>query len=330
MVSDLVHVPAAERDRTLAAERALGIGTERQPFLWRELEPQPGRWRFAAYDAFVASAARAGIAVMPILVDPPGWASTQPRLAGSGHMGPPADDAVFAAFARRLVGRYGPRGAFWAAHPALPGMPVHSWQIWNEPNLPAYWEPRADARAYARLLAATAGAIHRGDPHAEVVGAGIPNSNQGIPFTTYVASLLRAGAARSFDSFAIHPYAADADATLTAVTAARRMLDDAGAGSAGLWVTELGWASGGPPSPFTKSPAGQARALADSLRALGRARTALKLRGVVIFNWRDIALAPGAHDFWGFHTGLETAAGMPKPAYGAVRAALADLGLGRG
>jgi len=50
---------------------------------------------------------------------------------------PPKD---FDAFARRMV-LLAKRYPF-----------VRYWQIWNEPNIPSFWRPRADPQAYARLV----------------------------------------------------------------------------------------------------------------------------------------------------------------------------------
>jgi hypothetical protein len=81
-----------------------------------------------------------------------------------------------------------------------------------------------------------------------------------------------------------------------------------------IWVTELGWASGGPSSPFTVDPQRQAQLITRSLRALAARREGLRLRGVVYFNWRDLPRAPGGQDYFALHSGLLDRQGAPKPA----------------
>ena len=45
----------------------------------------------------------------------------------------------------------------------------------------------------------------------------------------------------------------------------------------GLWITEIGWASGGPPSSFRAGSRGQASLVGRLLGGLGRERTRLGL-----------------------------------------------------
>jgi exo-beta-1,3-glucanase (GH17 family) len=146
------------------------------------------------------------------------------------------------------------------------------------------------------------------------VSAGIPQTRIGIPFDRYTDDLLRAGAASSFDVFAIHPYARDATDVVAAVAHARRLLDRHG-DRAPIWVSEVGWASGGPPSDFTVGPQGQAQRIYTTLVALAARRRDLRLRGVVYAGWKDGPGYQGVSDFWGLHTGLLAIAGTPKPAY---------------
>ena len=92
-----------------------------------------------------------------------------------------------------------------------------------------------------------------------------------------------------------------------------------------VWITELGWASDGPPSEFTVGGAGQATHVEDALRALAGARARLGLRGVIYFGWRDGLPYEGGRDFWGLHTGLLDLRGRPKPALASFEAAVRGL-----
>src|SRR5213076_3416225 len=125
--------------------------------------------------------------------------------------------------------------------------------------------------------------------------------------------LYRAGAKGSFDALAIHPYARDTAGVLAAILQARRIMDRHGDRSP-IWVTEVGWASAGPPSDFTVGPRGQAERIGATLLGLAAQRRQLGLRGIVYFGLRDIPVYAGGKDFWGLHTGLLTRSGAPKPA----------------
>jgi hypothetical protein len=130
--------------------------------------------------------------------------------------------------------------------------------------------------------------------------------------------MYRAGAKGTFDALAIHPYARDTAGVVAAIAQARRIMDSHG-DHAPIWVTEVGWASGGPPSDFTAGPLGQARLVRSTLRTLAAQRAVLGLRGLVYFGLRDSPVYPGGHDFWGLHTGLLRLGGARKPAFAAFK-----------
>ncbi|HEY2637493.1 MAG TPA: hypothetical protein VGI54_08915, partial [Solirubrobacteraceae bacterium] len=113
----------------------------------------------------------------------------------------------------------------------------------------------------------------------------------------------------------VHPYAATPAGVGAAVAGTRALLDRLGDGGRPIWATELGWADAGPASPFTVGRARQAGHIADALRRLAAARSRLKLRGVVYYDWRDVRPNASHSDFFGLHTGLLTVRGARKPAY---------------
>jgi hypothetical protein len=323
VAEDAFAAPPRERRRILRRLGAAGVRLIRQTFDWSLVERAPGRYELGALDAFVAAAAAARIEVLPVLFNPPRFRSSAPRRGAGRTTYPPARPSSFGRFAARLARRYGPRGSLWRARPRLPRVPIRAWQVWNEPNLPIYWGGDPDPPAYARLLAAAKRALKAVDPHAEVVSAGLAESRLGMPFEQFVHELYEAGAADSLDTFALHPYAADAGAALRAVDRTRELLDEFDP-DAPIWVTELGWASGGPRSPFTVGERGQAARIGAVLGQLVDQRRELGVRGVVYFNWRDAPPYPGGHDFFGLHTGLLRRNGSPKPAFHSFRAAVRE------
>jgi hypothetical protein len=301
--------------RNLDVVKRLHAGLLRQTFDWADIERSPNRFHWARYDALMAAAAKRGLEVMPVLFNPPGFRSSGPPRPSRRGTFPPRPGAL-GAFAVVVAHRYGPDGSFWRAHPQLPTVPIRAWQVWNEPSLPVYWPTGPDPKAYTRLLADTSRAIHGVDPQATVLSAGIPQSRIGMPFERFVDGMYRAGAEGTFDALAIHPYARDTAGVVAAIVQARRIMDSHGDHSP-IWVTEVGWASGGPPSDFTVGPVGQARLVRSTLRTLAAQRAALNLRGIVYFGLRDSPVYPGGHDFWGLHTGLLRTGGAPKPALAA-------------
>jgi hypothetical protein len=320
---DVIAGGAPYRARTLARERAAGVELLRQTVRWAEIEKSPGVYDFSFFDEFMAALAKQHMQLLPVLFDPPPFRSSAPRRGARRGTYPPRRPSDLGAFAARLVRRYGPHGRFWRERRDLPRVPIRAWQIWNEPNLPVYWPSGPNAAAYGQLLRATAQAIKAADPRAEVVSAGIAQSRLGVPFDRYVRALYKAGVGRA-DTFAIHPYAVDAEDAVAAVAATRKLLGDLGAHPP-IWITEVGWASGGPASPFTVGDKGQAHRIDELFAGLARRRRSLGVRGIVYFGWKDARPFLGGHDFFGLHTGLLRLDGRPKPALAAFTRAARKL-----
>jgi len=326
VAEDAFGTPGAYRRVNLGRLRAAGAGIVRQTFDWARIERSPGRYDFEFYDRFVHALARRRLRVLPIIFDPPRFRSSAPARGPKRGTYPPARPEDMGAFAARLARRYGPGGLLWRANPELPYLPVRSWQVWNEPNLSVYWPTGPDPAAYVRLLRGTARGLRRVDPDAEIVTAGLPDSARGVPLADFLRGMYAAGAADAFDTLALHTFARDTPGVLTAIRAARRVAAANGDDPA-VWVTELGWASGGPPSQCRVSPAEQAALIQETLTSLARRRRELRLRGVIYFNWRDSLPYAGGRDFFGLHTGLLERDGSAKPALGAYRQAARTLGL---
>ena len=305
----------AYRSAQFAAQSQLGVGIVRQPLEWSQVELSPGYFDFSAYDGFVGNAAAAGVQILPVLVGPPEFRSSRPADSTSRAMFPPESNADFATFAGAAVRRYGTGGSFWMEHPSVPYRPIHSWQVWNEPNIPNWWRSGPSARRYVALLRAGAAAIREADPGAEVVAAGLPNSHLGVPFLEYLAQMYRAGAKGLFDTLAIHAYSRNVAGLLSLAESARVVMNRHHDRSR-LWITEFGWSTSGDPSAFRVGQHGQADRIAAAVPALAAERRALRLRGVVLFKWRDAAPPPGAAgDPWPLHTGLFDVHGAPKRSF---------------
>lgn len=170
---DIAPGSAHYRDCAYGLMAADHIGYVRSELDWVGVEPRPGFWDFSGYDRIVALLAAHHLQWLPILMDAPAFASIAPSASAFG-LWPPRHPSQFAAFAALAVQRYGPHGTFWKDNPSLPYVPVHAWQIWNEPSLPYYWEPSPNPAAYTRLLIAASKAIKSVDRHAEIVTAGMP------------------------------------------------------------------------------------------------------------------------------------------------------------
>jgi hypothetical protein len=311
------------RAAQLGRQSQSGITVLRQDFDWTWIEPSPGVYNAAWYDPIVGAAASNGIQLLPVVLRAPSFRTGQPQSAKGDWT--PTDPATIGPVFKALVERYGPNGTFWAENPGIPKIPIRAWQVWNEPHLPSHWGPDAPNPAqYTQLLRAAHDAIKAADPGAEVVAAGISQSSLAgaIPLNDFIEGMYDAGAKGTFDDLAVHPYAAQPSDSLSLVGGVRSIMNAHGDGS-GIWVTEFGWASGGPAGRYTTDEAGQAARVGQFVRQAVAERTALNLRGLVLYNWRDSS-DPAISSNWTGHTGLLRADGSAKPALAAYASIARD------
>lgn len=312
------------RSATMAQQRSVGVGLLRQVLDWTHVETSPGHYDFGVYDGYVREAAAHGLAVLPVLHNPPPFY----RRSNERMWCPPTTLTAMANYARAAVRRYGPNGSLWREHPGAPSLPVRSWQIWNEPSLGVYWCNRPNAREYASMLRVVGKAIKSEDPGAEIVTAGLPDSKlrSAMPLDRFISRLYRWRGKRYFDTLAINGYATSNAQLSELLHRVRRRMNRNGDRRAGIWITEIGWGTGGPAHRFNVGSAGQAARIANSFRLLAKLRQRVRVRGVIYYSWRDAQpYPPKYNDMWGLHTGLLDVNGNPKPAYSAFGQAVAAL-----
>ena len=299
-------------------EAASGVRSNRVLFNWATIEPSPGVQEWTYYDNFIGNLATAGLQADPQLLGVPSWIARHPSR-------PP----IYTAFQRSqwrrflgdLAGRYGAHGTFWAQHPTLPYLPLVDWEVWNEPNLNGYWDGRPSPRHYLRLLRLTATGLRSADPGARLGVGGIfppPRPRYGVSLESFLNRLYAIRGARSaFDAVAIHPYGRRPKDVLAAVSDARRLMNRHHDRGTPLWLTELGWRTGGRNwgrSPFKATEPQQATFLRVTFRRLLRARARLGLARLVWHTWEDYDY-PGSP--WIFHMGLTRGDGSAKPSLAA-------------
>ena len=241
-------------DEALNELRQSGATVARSDALWEVAEPVPPHQGIHDYDwsfddEIAGSLARVGLRWLPIVDYAPAWARSDPRLNHS----PPALPADYAAFAAALVTRYGPGGKFWSSHPGLSSQPVDTYEIWNEPDNVAFWQPAPAPAAYAALYRQARQAIRTVQPDARVIVGGLTHAASFLPALLQAAPDLSG----QIDGVAIHPYAGDPQAVMQRVRGARAVLRSVSLSRVPLYVTEFGW---------TTSPPGALDYLPEPLR----------------------------------------------------------------
>jgi polysaccharide biosynthesis protein PslG len=123
-------------------------------FTWNAIEKQQGHYNWAFWDTLVDEAERANIQLIPYVAYTPEWAAEN---SDQFWKRPPRDPQLYADFMYKIASRY--RGR------------IHSWEIWNEPDIGEYWMGSPDQ--FAELVKLAAPAIRRADPDATLVLAGM-------------------------------------------------------------------------------------------------------------------------------------------------------------
>jgi hypothetical protein len=307
-----------------------GVGTVRVQVNWGWIEAQPGQRNWANYDAVVSVLAQSGLQVEADLLGVPSWISRRPS---SPPIYSAAQRQAWIGFIAELAARYGNGGSFWTAHPQLPYKPIGDWEIWNEPNLSGYWGgARPSPRHYVRLLRLTRAGLARSDPAGRIGIGGIfppPRPRYGVSLEEFMRGIYRVhGARRAFDAVSLHPYASRPKGVLSSTRQARRIMNRHGDRSTPLWITEVGWTTGGAHwrrSPFKATESQQARFLKRTFLRLIRSRQALRLEHLIWFSWQDTSQR-GAP--WTGFAGLIRSDGTAKPALNKYSAIASRTGTG--
>ena len=321
---------------------ATGAGWVRMGFSWRQTETTPGVFMWPR-DDMVTSFRATGMKVLGVLSATPAWATEPTCEQTHGAKCAPTNPAHFAAYAAAVAERYDGDGVMDA-----PGSPrVHAWEIWNEPNIAAFWRPAPDPAAYTRLLGAAATAIRAADPEATIVSAGLSPAGGAHAPAEFLRAMYANGAAGSFDALGFHPYSYPAFPTKIAAWNAwqqmfntslpatlRSLMIANGDGAKQIWATEYGAPTGGD----TNNDGVSLCALGDTLglnedRCLGEDRQAAMVTEAYDL-WQSYPWAGPL--FWYSYQDLNTGTlsiennfgllrsdGSRKPAHEAYRAAAA-------
>jgi hypothetical protein len=303
----------------------------REGLYWQRIEPQPGEFTFAHYDHLMLLAAQHQEHVLADLYTAPGWAARTPTTL-------PADPSAYAAYVAAVVGRYGPGGTFWAAHPGLASYAIQTFEIWNEPYYSNGDGGLYDPARYASLVKAAVTAGRAANPAAkfligaEMEGEFVRSPNVGRTWEWWVDALYRAAPDLNnyFDGVSVHPYGHDIKHRSPAIPGRpyygydqmrrieliRKQFVKHGAASKPFWATEVGWPTCTHGTVRCVTPAGQLKSLRTLMR-YAETRWKSYVRSVFVYYFDDM----GANTaIWDNDYGLTYFNHRPKPALGAFRA----------
>lgn len=306
------------------AERS-GAQLVRADVSWSSLQVNgPSTWDgpyLHRIDRFVSRARAHGIRVLFTVMSSPCWASTAPESLRQDCAGAwwnrdvqywaPHDVDSYARAVNFLARRY--RGR------------VAAWEIWNEPDLPFFWNvPPGETTIgrYVDLVRAAYPAIKRADPRTTVLAGSTSGGNEAL-----LRSMYAAGLRGSFDGLAIHPYNGRFDPQTgqwrgcqytfrCAVPRVRALMVANGDAGKSIWLTEMGWST-----CSDRSADHQCVTARQQARFLRRAFAMIRrwpyVRAAVWYEARDETTDPVDRNS---NFGLVTHDYRRKPAFAAFRA----------
>jgi hypothetical protein len=279
--------------------RELGITVWRGSFGWDDYEPTPGRYDFAWLEQFAKLADSMGISLRPYLGYTPEWAGRRGRDEHAWN-DPPRLAGDWVRFASTIATRL-------RAYRS-----IRSYEIYNEENVPLWWEGTADE--YARILRGGARAIRRADPDAQVLLGGMV-----WPDVEWLEESCDGGRA-PFDVLPFHAYPETWTPDSIIIENylgppfSRGFLPEADrlCGKVPIWINELG---------FATTPGKSERDQAEWwTRAFATFLAEPRVEHLGIYEIRDQRLGTAViGDAPNYHLGLVRSDGSPKLAFETVK-----------
>lgn len=284
--------------------RSLGLEWTRVDLHWDRHESTENNFNYKPIDSVVDALKARQLKSVFYLVGSAPFASSAPALAGNKDQYPPKDEDVFARRMGLLAQRY----------PS-----VNAWQVWNEPNLPAFWRPAENAAGYGRLLQSSVRVLKQVAPDKPVVMGGMAYYSQmPVKGGLMLEELGKLGALGLGTIVAYHPYSLEPegdnvrerDFILRSKEINQRLR---AMRVPGIWATEWGWSSYAGPKEEQNiiGEAGQADFLLRRLALMAVAG----FDRVFLFALSDLDSRAGVRDR---SYGLLDLQGRPKPAYTAL------------
>jgi polysaccharide biosynthesis protein PslG len=220
----------------------LGVSWVRFDFDWGSIQPDSSNsYNWSGTDRVVAEAQKNSIHTLGLITYTPTWA--QASVCKGTFACAPADPNTFGTFAAAVANRYAPLG-------------VHTWEIWNEPNLAGFWKPSPNVADYVQVLKNAYQKIKAVDVSALVLSGGLSAAGDepgAIAPITFTAALYQNDPTKDFDAISLHPYSYPVVASYIAdwnswqqIVDVRQVMMANNDSSKKIWVTEYGSPTNGP------------------------------------------------------------------------------------
>ncbi|TDQ37556.1 cellulase family glycosylhydrolase [Thiopseudomonas denitrificans] len=212
----------------------LGLEWVRVDIHWDRHETSEEVYRLQELDLLMDEISKKKLKSLVYVVGSAGHATSAPPGSPTPDQYPPRKPEMFGKFMYRLASRY---------------QGVDAWQVWNEPNIPAYWRPAENPKAYGELLLTSVQALRLVDPDKPVVMGGMAYYSQmPVKGGLMLEALGGLGVQKLDTVVAYHPYTQKPEgneAKLPDFVQHARQLNAMlrGAGVKEIWATEWGWSS---------------------------------------------------------------------------------------
>jgi hypothetical protein len=223
-----LHVPYPDQAGPEVAYERLRLWDARTG--WEPLEQNRGTYYWKTLDDAVAYSEARGLKVAYVFGDTPPWAGPSPAF-------PPTQLSEYSRFVNAVVSRYGSR--------------IHSYEVWNEPNLHSpISESVADLVEMTKILSET---VRRVAPGSLVLTPSTTMRTDTIVYPFFSEYLLRLAALGwPVDGYAVHTYprasGGPAERAI-AIAQFKQMLTLAGAPNKPIWDSEINYGLGGVQEP---------------------------------------------------------------------------------
>jgi hypothetical protein len=239
--------------------RQAGSNTIRYPVLWNIVQPGRTSWNWARYDRLYSQLTAKGIRPILLVSGSPIW--SRPTRGDDAHLPhAPAYDAHWVYFLYELARRYPKAAAI---------------ELWNEPNLAAFFKPAPDPARYTKMLCLGWFGAKSAVPSMPVIVGGLSGvkttGGGNIAMTEYLTKIYANGGGPCADGVGYHAHTHNDNrgneevAWKARYDQVRGVMDANGQGAKHVWMTEAGYTTAGGQGD-TRTEAEQAALLPRMIR----------------------------------------------------------------